>query len=80
MEVKSQYRPVMTNYGLCYAWNTPLISNVFKSQYVGLFENIFNFKAQPRKKAIIKEYNFILDKHSHDYYPFNWNMDYNYFV
>ena len=80
LEVKSHTRPVMTNYGLCYAWNTPLISNVFNSQYVGLFENIFNSKAQPRKKAIIKEYNFILDKHSHDYYPFNWNMDYNYFV
>ena len=63
-----EFEPVVTNNGLCYAWNNKRVDEIFKhSQYVDIFSNVFQPK-KPRKKlmkAATKSVRFYLDAHGH---------------
>ena len=59
------HKPVMTNIGLCFAWNQRRISDVFKTSY-GLqsFESelIGNVTSKKPERASIKKIEIFLDK------------------
>ena len=71
----TDFRPTITDSGICSTFNAPLITDVFKESSVSEFSNVFLAGLYPENvtlvSADIKEYSFILDMQSREHYPFH---------
>ena len=72
--ITTEFRPTITDYGLCSSFNSMMEVNVFDENSVGNFHEVFHHgvsKNVTLKMGGEREYIFILDTRERMNYPFN---------
>ena len=68
----TDFKPMLTNAGLCSTYNSPIISDVFEDSTVKEFKEVFTegTQAMEVRSAAMGEYSFIIDTRKRSQYPF----------
>ena len=75
----SNYRPTLTDAGLCYSYNTMAEDDVFNEDSVQEFIDVYEIKSKELVKASVQEFTLMLDLQSRNRYPFVPSESTNFF-
>ena len=81
--ITSEFRPTMTDYGLCSSYNSLMEVNVFDKMSVSNFHEVFHQSESNGvnlKMGGDREYTFMMDTRERRNYPFNATDASNYAV
>ena len=74
VKISTEFRPTLTDAGVCATFNAPLIDEVFQDHTVSEFREVFltEFQSEATKleTAAFKEYTFIIDTQKRGNFPF----------